>query len=66
MALVEGMDIFRLLYVERRMPSAIAAALNRKPSNVTRESEKGVDKGYNPTLAEAGNFEAPKESAAAH
>jgi hypothetical protein len=58
------MDIFRLLYVERHMPSAIAAAPNRAPSSVTREPEKGVDKGmYNPTLAEARCLEAPKESA---
>jgi hypothetical protein len=30
MMLVERMDIFRLLYVERFKPSAIAAALNRQ------------------------------------
>jgi IS30 family transposase len=59
MVLVERMDIFRLLYVERLKPSAIAAALNRRPSSVTRELEKGMDKGmYNPILAEARRLEA--------
>jgi IS30 family transposase len=58
MTLVERMDIFRLLYVERRKPSAIAAALNRKPSSITRELEKGMDQGmYNPILAEARHLE---------
>ncbi|MDR1220101.1 MAG: hypothetical protein LBK73_10930 [Treponema sp.] len=37
--LIEWMDIFRLLHVERRKPSAIAAVPNRKPSSVTRELE---------------------------
>jgi IS30 family transposase len=46
MTLVERMDIFRLLYVERLKPSAIASALNREPSSITREQEKGVDAGY--------------------
>ncbi|MDR1073874.1 MAG: hypothetical protein LBL45_09410 [Treponema sp.] len=54
----ERMDIFRLLYGERRKPSAIAAAPNRKPSGATREPEKGVGKGYNPTFAEARRLEA--------
>ncbi|MDR0721951.1 MAG: TonB-dependent receptor [Treponema sp.] len=43
MTLVERMDIFKLLYVEWLKPSAIATALNRKPSSITRELEKGVD-----------------------
>jgi IS30 family transposase len=61
MTLVERMDIFRLLYVERRKPSAIAAALNRRSSSITRELEKGMDKGmYNPILAEARHLEARK------
>jgi hypothetical protein len=38
------MDVFRLLYVERLKPSAIVAALNRQPSSITRELEKGMDK----------------------
>jgi IS30 family transposase len=54
MALVERMDIFRLLYVERCKPSAIAAALNRKASSITGELEKGMD---NPILAEARHLE---------
>jgi IS30 family transposase len=59
MALVERMDIFKLLYVERLKPSAIAAALNRKPSSITREREKGMDNGmYNPIIAEARHLEA--------
>jgi IS30 family transposase len=49
------MDIFKLLYVERLTPSATAAALNRKPSSITREIAKGMDSGmYNPVIAEAG------------
>jgi IS30 family transposase len=59
MTLVERMDIFRLLYVERLKPSAIAAALNREPSSITRELEKGMDTGmYNPILAEVRHLEA--------
>jgi IS30 family transposase len=59
MTLVERMDIFKLLYVERLKPSAIAAALNRKPSSITREREKGMDKGmYNPIIAEARHLDA--------
>jgi IS30 family transposase len=42
MTLVEQMDIFGLLYVERLKPSAIAAELNRAPSCITREREKGM------------------------
>ncbi|GMO43736.1 MAG: hypothetical protein Pg6C_05540 [Treponemataceae bacterium] len=58
MTLVERMDIFRLLYVERLKPSAIAAALNRAPSSITRELEKGMDNGmYNPILAETRHLE---------
>jgi IS30 family transposase len=58
MTLVERMDIFRLLYVEKRKSSAIATALNRRPSGITRELEKGVDQGmYNPIVAEAGRLE---------
>jgi IS30 family transposase len=53
------MDIFKLLYVERLTPSAIAEALNRKPSSITREIAKGMDNGmYNPVIAEAGHLEA--------
>jgi IS30 family transposase len=59
MTLIERMDIFRLMYVEKRKPSAIAAALNRRPSSITRELEKGMDQGmYNPILAETRRLEA--------
>jgi IS30 family transposase len=59
MTLVERMDIFRLLYVKGLKPSAIAAALNREPSSIAREMEKGMDNGmYNPVLAEAKHLEA--------
>jgi IS30 family transposase len=55
MTMVERMDIFRLLYVERLKPSAIAAALNRQPSSITRELKKGMDnRMYNPVLAMSG------------
>jgi IS30 family transposase len=48
-----------LLYVERLKPSAVAAALKRKPSSITRELEKGKDNGmYNPIPAEARRLEA--------
>ncbi|GMO42203.1 MAG: IS30-like element IS30 family transposase [Treponemataceae bacterium] len=58
MTLVERMDIFRLMYVQRLKPSAIAAALNRAPSSITRELEKGMDNGmYNPILAETRHLE---------
>jgi IS30 family transposase len=51
------MDIFKLLYVERLTPSA--AALNRKPFSITRETAKGMDNGmYNPVIAETGCLEA--------
>jgi IS30 family transposase len=60
MTLVERMDIFRLLYIERRRPSSIATVLNRRPSSITRELEKGLDKGmYNPILAEAQRKQRP-------
>jgi IS30 family transposase len=53
------MDIFRMLYVERLKPSVIAAMLNRRPSSITRELEKGMDNGmYNPILAETKHLEA--------
>jgi IS30 family transposase len=59
MTLAERMDIFRLLYVGRLKPSAIATELNRRPSSITRELEKGMDQGmYNPILAEARHLEA--------
>jgi IS30 family transposase len=59
MTLVERMDIFRLRYGERLKPSAIAAALNRQPSSITRELERGMDKGsYNPIIAEVRHLEA--------
>jgi IS30 family transposase len=67
MTLVERMDIFRLLYVERLKPSAIAAALNRQPSSITRELEKGMDKGmYNPVIAEARHLEARRNQCPCH
>jgi IS30 family transposase len=46
MSLAERMDIFRLLYVARLKTSAIAAALNRRPSSITRELEKGMDQAH--------------------
>jgi IS30 family transposase len=53
------MDIFELLYVERLKPSAIAVALNRKPSTITREIAKGMDnRMYNFVIAETGHLEA--------
>jgi IS30 family transposase len=59
MTLVERMDIFRLLYVEGLKPSSIATELNREPSSVAHEQEKGVDKGmYNPEFVEARRLEA--------
>jgi IS30 family transposase len=59
MNLIERMDIFKLLYVERLKPSAIAVSLNRSPSSITRELEKGMDNGmYNPIIAEARHLEA--------
>jgi IS30 family transposase len=59
MTLVEWMGIFKLLYVEGLKPSAIAAALNRKPSSITRELQKGMEYGmYNPLIAEARHLEA--------
>ncbi|MDR2602464.1 MAG: helix-turn-helix domain-containing protein [Spirochaetaceae bacterium] len=59
MTLVERMYIFRLLYVERLKPSAIAAALNREPSSITRELKRGVDAGmYNLIAAEVRRLEA--------
>ncbi|MDR1030882.1 MAG: hypothetical protein LBL76_08420 [Treponema sp.] len=59
MTLIEQMDIFRLLYVERRKPSTIASALNRRPSSITCEVEKGMDKGtYNPIRTKARHLEA--------
>jgi hypothetical protein len=55
------MDIFKPLYVEWVKPAAIAAALNRAPSSITRETAQGVDKGmYNPIITGAGR---PKKSA---
>ena len=39
------MDLFKLLYVERLKPSAVAAALNRRPSSIAREMEKGMESG---------------------
>jgi IS30 family transposase len=59
MNLLERMDIFKLLYVERLKPSAIAVSLNRSPSSIARELEKGMDNGmYNPIIAEARHLEA--------
>jgi IS30 family transposase len=62
MTMVERMDIFRLLYVERLKPSAIAATLNRRSSSITRELEKGMNNGmYNPVIAEARHLEAGRD-----
>jgi IS30 family transposase len=59
MTLMERMDIFRLLYVEGLKPSSAAAMLNREPSSIARELEKGMDNGmYNPILAGARHPEA--------
>ncbi|MHB9294073.1 hypothetical protein Holit_03199 [Hollandina sp. SP2] len=59
MTLVERIDIFKRLYGERLKSSAIAAALNRRPSSITGELEKGMANGmYNPILAEASHREA--------
>ncbi|MDR1229914.1 MAG: helix-turn-helix domain-containing protein [Spirochaetaceae bacterium] len=44
MTVTELMDIFRLPYAEGFKPSVIAA-LNREPSNIARELEKGMDSG---------------------
>jgi IS30 family transposase len=53
------MDIFRLLYGERLTPQSIAAALNRGPSSITRELEKGMDQwSYNPVIADVRHLEA--------
>jgi IS30 family transposase len=41
MTLVERMDIFRLLYLEKQNKSKIAFMLDRKPSTISRELEKG-------------------------
>jgi IS30 family transposase len=59
MTLAERIDIFRLLYAEGLKPSSVAAILNRKPSSIAREQEKGMDNGmYNPVLSEAQHTEA--------
>jgi IS30 family transposase len=64
MTLIERRDIFKLLYVERLKPSAIAAMLKRKPSSIIREIAKGMDNRiYNPITTEAGRLEIPRESA---
>jgi IS30 family transposase len=43
---------------ERLKPPAIAAALNRSPSSITSELEKGMDNGmYNPIPAEIRHLE---------
>jgi IS30 family transposase len=58
MTLMERTDIFRLLYVEGLKLSS-AAALNREPSSIAGELEKGMDNGmYNPVPAEARHTEA--------
>jgi IS30 family transposase len=64
MTLVGRMDIFRLLYVEWLKPSAIATALNRTPSSITPEWEKGMDNGiYNPDTCRGQTSLGRKESA---
>jgi IS30 family transposase len=53
------MDIFRLLYLEKQNKSKIAFLLGRKPSTISRELEKGMDKGmYNPLMAEMAHLKA--------
>jgi IS30 family transposase len=53
------MEIFRLFYIEKMKPAAIAAALNRTPSTVTRETNRGMDNGiYNPFVAGIRHLEA--------
>jgi IS30 family transposase len=49
------MDIFRLLYVEKRRTLSIAAALNRRPPSIIRKPGKGMDKGM---FAESRHLEA--------
>ena len=45
----ERLEIFKLLYVERKKPSAIAKILNRSASTISREINKGTESGdYNP------------------
>jgi hypothetical protein len=60
------MDIFRLLYAERLKPSATAAALNREPSGIARELEKGMDNGdVQPGSGRSQASRSPKEPAPA-
>jgi IS30 family transposase len=55
----ERMDIFRFLYVEKLKPAMIAKVLRRSPSSITREIEKGTEKGmYNPFMAECVHLDA--------
>jgi IS30 family transposase len=62
MTLGERMDIFRLLYLEKQNKSRIASLLGRKPSSISRELEKGLDRGmYNPFLAEMEHLKARKQ-----
>jgi IS30 family transposase len=61
MTLVERMDIFRLLYLEKQTKSKIAALLGREPSTIGRELEKGMDRGmYNPIVAEMNHLQGRK------
>ena len=63
MTLVERMDIFRLLYLEKQTRSKIASLLGRKPSSIGRELKKGMDRGgvYNPFMAEMEHLNARKQ-----
>lgn len=53
MSLVERMSIFQMLYTQKMKPTEIAVKLNRSVSTITRELNRGADKGnYNPLLGE--------------
>jgi IS30 family transposase len=62
MTFTERMDIFRLLYLEKQTKPKIASLPGRKPSAISRELAKGMDKGmYNPVMAETGHPRARKQ-----
>jgi IS30 family transposase len=59
MTLAERREIFRLFYIEKMKPAALAAALNRTLPAVTREINRGMDNGiYNPFIAGIRHLEA--------
>jgi IS30 family transposase len=61
MNLVERMDIFRMLCLEKQTASKTASLSGRKPSAICRELERGMDRGmYNPFLAEMEHLKAGK------